>query len=110
MESTILHVAIDSFAIQAERLRCPKLVGRPLALAPQDSARPRVAAASREARAAGIYPGTPLVVARRMCRDLIALPPDADLYAGLSDSIRVRLLPWAPLEPAARAGRFVLDL
>jgi len=113
MESTILHVAIDSFAIQAERLRCPKLVGRPLALAPADSARPRVAAASREARAAGIYPGTPLVVARRLCRDLIALPPDPDLYAGLSDSIRAQLSPFAPFAEEGRAqpsGRFVLDL
>jgi nucleotidyltransferase/DNA polymerase involved in DNA repair len=36
MEPTILHLSIDSFAIQAERLRCPKLVGRPLALAPAD--------------------------------------------------------------------------
>ena len=113
MESTILHVAIDSFAIQAERLRCPKLVGRPFALAPQDSPRPRIAAASREARAAGIYPGTPLVVARRLCRDLIALPPDPDLYSGLSDSIRVELSPFAPFaeEGGARpSGRFVLDL
>jgi len=113
MESTILHVAIDSFAIQAERLRCPKLVGRPFALAPFDSPRPRVAAASREARAAGIYPGTPLVVARRLCRDLIALPPDPDLYAGLSDSIRAQLSPFAPFAEEGRArasGRFVLDL
>src|SRR5438552_709868 len=113
MESTILHVAIDSFAIQAERLRCPKLVGRPFALAPHDSPRPRVAAASREARAAGIHPGTPLVVARRLCRDLLARPPDPDLYAGLSDSIRAELSPFAPFaeEGSARpSGRFVLDL
>ena len=113
MESTILHVAIDSFAIQAERLRCPKLVGRPFALAPHDSPRPRVAAASREARAAGIHPGTPLVVARRLCRDLIALPPDPDLYAGLSDSIRAELSPFAPFAEEGSAqpsGRFVLDL
>src|SRR5882672_4121135 len=71
------------------------------------------ARASREARAAGIYPGTPLVVARRLCRDLIALPPDPDLYAGLSDSIRAELSPFAPFaeEGSARpSGRFVLDL
>lgn len=118
MESTLLHIAIDSFAIQAERLRCPKLVGRPLALAPSDSPRPRVAAVSREARAAGILPGTPLVVARRLCRDLIALPPDRDLYAGLSDSIRAQLSPFAPPVDEAQAatggargsGRFSLDL
>jgi DNA polymerase IV len=113
MESTILHIAIDSFQIQAERLRCPKLVGRPIALAPQDSPRPRVAVASREARAAGVQPGTPLVVARRLCRDLIALPPDPDLYAGLSESIRAQLLPFAPFADdgtARPSGRFVLDL
>jgi len=88
MEPAILHVAIDSFAIQAERLRCPKLAGRPVVLAPSDSSRPRVLAASREARREGVEPGTPLLVARRLCRGLIALPPDPDLYAGLSDSIR----------------------
>jgi DNA polymerase IV len=116
MEPTILHLAIDSFAIHAERLRCPKLVGRPLALAPADSARPRVLAASREARAAGILPGTPLLVARRLCRDLISLPPDPDLYTGMADSIRERLLPFAPTVGGARAAGggssagFVLDL
>ncbi len=110
MEPIILHLAIDSFAIQAERLRSPKLVGRPVALARQDSSRPRVVAASREALARGVAPGVPLVVARRMCRDLIALPPDADLYAGLSDSIRDGLLPFAPLGGVPRPGRFVLDL
>ena len=114
MEPTILHLSIDSFAIQAERLRCPKLVGRPLALAPADSPRPRVLAVSREARAAGIRPGTPLVVARRACRDLIALPPDRDLYAGLSDSIRERLAPFAPFaegaRPAGSTAGFALDL
>ena len=116
MEPTILHLAIDSFAIHAERLRCPKLAGRPLALAPADSPRPRVLAASREARDAGILPGTPLLVARRLCRDLISLPPDRDLYAGMAESIRDRLLPFAPSVEGARAfgtsssAGFVLDL
>jgi DNA polymerase-4 len=127
MEPAILHVAIDSFAIQAERLRCPKLAGRPVVLAPSDSSRPRVLAASREARREGVEPGTPLLVARRLCRGLIALPPDPDLYAGLSDSIRERLAPFAPfadeaarargdgapggrIDAASGAGRFALDL
>jgi DNA polymerase-4 len=115
MEPTILHLAIDSFAIHAERLRCPKLVGRPLALAPADSARPRILAASREARAAGVVPGTPLLVARRLCRDLISLPPDRDLYTGVADSIRERLLPFAPSVEGARvagsaSAGFILDL
>jgi DNA polymerase IV len=111
MDATILHVAIDSFAIQAERLRCPKLIGRPVALAPSDSARPRVLAVSREARAAGVIPGTPLLVARRLCRDLVPLSPDRDLYAGLADSIRARLSPYAPIGDGTGlpSGRFVLD-
>lgn len=110
MEPILVHLAIDSFAIQAERLRCPKLVGRPVALSPPDSSRPRVLTASREAVAHGVYPGMPLLAARRVCRDLVPIPPDADLYAGVSDSIRDRLLPLAPLGGAPRPGRFVLDL
>lgn len=110
MEPIIVHLAIDSFAIQAERLRCPKLVGRPVALAPPDSSRPRVLLASREAIARGVWPGMPLVAALRACRDLVPLAPDADLYAGISDSIRDRLLPLAPLGGVPRPGRFVLDL
>ena len=111
MERAILHLAVDGFAIRAERLRCPKLAGRPVALAPADCARPRVLAASREARAAGVTPGTPLVLARRRCPDLVALPPDRDLYDGLSGAILARLHPFAPvIEPGAGGGRFFLDL
>src|SRR2546425_5043491 len=118
MERTILHVAIDSFPIQAERLRCPKLAGRPLALVRGESPRPRVVVTSREAREAGIAPGTPLVLARRLCRDLVALPIDRDYYGGIGESIFERLGPFAPVvEPgggggsgSAASGRFFLDL
>ena len=118
MERTILHVAIDSFPIQAERLRCPKLTGRPLALVPGESPRPRVIATSREAREAGVAPGTPLVLARRLCRDLVALPLDRDFYGGIGESIFERLGPFAPVvEPgggggngSSASGRFFLDL
>jgi len=118
MERTILHVAIDSFPIQAERLRCPKLAGRPLALVPGESPRPRVVATSREARQAGVTPGTPLVLARRLCRDLVALAVDRDFYGGIGESIFARLAPFAPVvEPGGgggssswASGRFFLDL
>lgn len=110
MERAILHLAVDSFPIEAERLRCPKLLGRPLALAPRDSARPRVLAASREARAAGVVPGAPLRFARRCCPDLLVLPPDRDLYDGLSESLLGRLRAFAPLIEPGGAGRFFLDL
>src|SRR5262245_22332367 len=114
MERTVLHVAVDSFAIQAERARCPKLLGRPVALARSDMPRPRVLAASREARTAGVVPGIPLPLARKLCRDLIALSPDPALYAGVGEAMLDRLRPHAPaIEPGRGAGgngRFFLDL
>jgi len=111
VERAILHLAVDSFPIEAERLRCPKLAGRPVALAPGDSPRPRVLAASREARAAGVTPGTPLVLARRRCPGLVTLSPDRDLYEGLSESLLGRLRAFAPvIEPGPGSGRFFLDL
>src|SRR2546426_1266915 len=117
MERTILHIAIDSFPIQAERLRCPKLEGRPVALVPDESPRPRVVISSREAREAGVTPGTPLVHARRICRDLVALPLDRHFYGGIGESIFEHLAPFAPVvEPGGDtgigpgSGRFFLDL
>jgi DNA polymerase-4 len=111
MERTILHLAIDSFPIQAERLRCPKLEKRPLALVPAGSQRPRVILISREAREAGITAGLPLVHARRLCGDLVALPLDRDFYGGIGESILERLAPFAPVvEPGGASGRFFLDL
>ena len=110
MERTILHLAIDSFPIQAERLRCPKLDGRPIALVPAGSQRPRVVLTSREAREAGIVAGTPLVHARRLCGDLVALPLDRDFYGGIGASIFERLGPFAPVVEPATSGRFFLDL
>ncbi len=117
MERTIVHVAIDSFPIQAERLRCPKLRGCPLALIPGESPRPRVLVPSREAREAGVTPGTPLVHARRLCRDLVALPLDRDFYGGIGESIFERLAPFAPVVESGgehgagwASGRFYLDL
>ena len=110
MERTILHLAIDSFPIQAERLRCPKLAGRPLALVPGGSQRPRVIVPSREAREAGITAGTPLIHARRLCGDLVALPLDRDFYGGIGESILERLAPFAPVVEPGGPGRFFLDL
>ena len=110
MERTILHLAIDSFPIQAERLRCPKLRDRPLALIPGASVRPRILLTSREAREAGVTPGTPLVQARRLCRDLIALPLDREFYGGIGESIFERLAPFAPVVEPGESGRFFLDL
>src|SRR5258705_11325243 len=103
MERTILHLAIDSFPIQAERLRCPKLDGRPIALVPAGSQRPRVVLTSREAREAGIVAGTPPVHARRLCRDLVALPLDPDFYGGIGGSPLERRRPPPP-RPLPRGG------
>jgi DNA polymerase-4 len=72
---------------------------------------------SREARQAGVTAGTPLVHARRLCGDLVALPLDRDFYGGIGQSIFERLAPFAPVvEPGGTAGlgvasgRFFLDL
>src|SRR2546426_9991908 len=97
MERTILHVAIDSFPIQAERLRCPKLTGRPLALVPRESPRPRVIATSREAREAAVAPGTPLALPQRPCRDLGAPPIDRAFTGGIGESSFALPNPFAPV-------------
>ena len=53
MERTIVHLDLDSFFVSCERLREPKLVGRPVLIG-ADSDRGVVASCSYEARAFGV--------------------------------------------------------
>jgi DNA polymerase-4 len=88
----ILHVDLDPFFVSVERSLDPALRGRPVIVGGGDAAGGRVAAASAEARAAGVAPGQSLSEARRLCPEAVIRPGDLERYGRFSEDVTTILL------------------
>ncbi len=84
---TIVHLDMDAFYASIEILRHPELKGKAMVVA-GSGPRSVITTASYEARAAyGIGSAMPLAKARRLCPDLIVIPPDFPRYQAVSSEI-----------------------
>ena len=82
----ILHVDMDAFFVEVERLRDPRLNGLPVAVG-GTGPRAVVAAASYESRPYGVRSALPMARARRMCPGLVVVPPDHAEYRRVSEQV-----------------------
>jgi DNA polymerase IV len=83
----IAHLDMDAFYASVELVRRPALRGKPLVVA-GSGPRAVVTTASYEARAAhGIGSAMPLSQARRLCRELVVVPPDFHAYRAASATV-----------------------
>ncbi len=80
---SILHVDMDSFFVEVERLSHPDLRGRPVAVG-GTGARGVIASASYEARSSGVSSAQPTSVALRLCPELVVVSPSHGLYGDVS--------------------------
>jgi DNA polymerase-4 len=76
----IIHLDLDAFFCSVEVLKNPKLRGKPIVVGGQPEQRGVVAAASYPARKFGIYSAMPMSRAKRLCKNLIILPPNFKSY------------------------------
>jgi len=88
----------------------PALRSRPLAVAPPGADRATVLALSPEAQAAGITRGMGVRLARKLCPDLILLPPNPRLYARASRALHEILRVYAPVIEPKGYGHAFLDI
>jgi hypothetical protein len=100
----ILHVDMDAFFVEVERLRRPELQGVPVVVG-GDGPRSVVAAASYEARRFGVGSAMPMVEARRRCRDLTIVPVDHDEYGRVSTRVFEILRSFTPWWRVCRSTR-----
>jgi DNA polymerase-4 len=105
----ILHVDLDAFFVEAERLRDPGLVGKPVAVG-GTGGRGVIASASYEARAHGVRSAQPTATALRLCRDLIVLPPSHSRYGDLSARVFEIFRQFTPLVEGLSVDEAFLDI
>jgi DNA polymerase-4 len=89
---TILHVDLDPFFVSVERTLDPSLRERPVVVGGDGHGNGFVAAASEEARRAGVRAGLPLAQARRLCPDAAFCRGDLAAYGRVSEEVTAVLL------------------
>jgi DNA polymerase-4 len=106
----ILHVDLDPFFVSVERSLDASLRGRPVIVGGSADGKGMVAAASAEARAAGVRPGQSIDLAKSVCPDGVFRPGDLDTYARFSEDVSAILLGASRRVERPSADEAYLDL
>jgi DNA polymerase-4 len=107
---SILHVDMDAFYASVEQRDNPSLAGLPVCVGGPESGRGVIAAASYEARRFGVHSGQPTAQARRLCPELVLLPPDFDRYTAASRAIMEVFRSYTPLVEPLSLDEAFLDV
>lgn len=87
MTRKIIHVDMDCFYAAVEVKHNPKLKGKPLGVGGQGP-RSVLCTASYEARKFGVRSAMPTSTAKRLCPQLLVVPPNFELYKKESHAVR----------------------
>ncbi len=98
MQRVVFLVDMNAFFIACEMTRNPSLKGKPAAVAGDPKKRTGIVlAANYEARAFGIKTTMLLNEARRLCPDLLVVPPDHEFYETKSAQVMEILSEFSPI-------------
>lgn len=107
---SILHVDMDAFYASIEIRDNPSLEGLPVCVGGPAASRGVIAAASYEARRFGVHSALPTATARRLCPDLVLLPPDFDKYTAVSGQVMSIFRRYTPVVEPLSLDEAFLDV
>jgi len=105
----VIHIDMDAFYASVEQRDHPHLRGVPLAVGGSRE-RGVVAAASYEARRFGVRSAMSSATARRLCPELVFVPPRFDVYKAVSQLIRGIFARYTPLIEPLSLDEAYLDV
>ena len=105
----ILHVDMDSFFVEVERLDDPTLTGKTVAVG-GPGPRGVIASASYEARRFGVRSAQATSTARRMCPELVVIPPRHERYSEISARVFSVFRSFTPLVEGLSLDEAFLDV
>lgn len=89
MEPVILHADLNNFYASVECFYNPELRGKPVAVTGDVEARHGIVLAKNDAaKRFGVRTGNPIWMARRLCPNIVCVPPHYDLYLHYSELAR----------------------
>ncbi len=107
----VLHVDMNSFYASVEQLHDPSLKGKPIAVAGDPQERKGIiVTASYEARARGVFTTQRVADAKRLCPELIIVPPHFDRYRAASKQLFSLLKEYTPLVEPVSIDEGYLDI
>jgi DNA polymerase IV len=106
----VIYIDPPAFCTTVEGLVAPALRERPVVVAAPGADRATVLALSPEARAAGLSRDMPVRQAKKVCPDVIILPPNPRLYARASRALHEILRCYAPIIEPRSWGHAYLDV
>ena len=109
LNRNIAHIDLDSFFVSVERIKNPKLDGKPV-LVGGSSDRGVVASCSYEARQFGIHSAMPMRTARMLCPEAVIVRGDMESYSKYSDIITEIISEQVPVYEKTSIDEFYMDL
>ena len=107
---SVIHLNIIGFRAAVAWAKDKTLRKRPFVIAGAKGGRSLALDCSPEAVKQGVLPGTPIVAAERMVKDLIILPPDPPAYELMNSELEKTAAHFAPVWENDRAGNLYLDV